>query len=213
MGAPRNQKTLLRLLSGKNRLSAAEKEDILAGVLARVEEPGPIQRRRVLLFSLGGAAAALAVVLIVVIRPRSDSVHRDEGAPGVFASRGGEPAASFEARCAGADGVRTCRAGDKLLFEVAGGSGAEYFSAFARRGDGAVIWYFPAEGESSPALAERAPRGVLDSGFLLGPEHPPGRYTVVGLFSPRPLSRDQVRETVAAPADDVIAVSRELVIE
>lgn len=203
MGAPRNQKTLLRLLSGKNRLSAAEKEDILTGVLARVEEPTPVQRRRALLFSLSGAAAALAVVLIVMIRPGGDE----------FASRGGQPAASFEARCAGADGVRTCRAGDKLLFEVTGGSGAEYFAAFARRGDGAVIWYFPAEGESSPALAERAPRGVLDSGILLGPEHPPGRYTVVGLFSPRPLSRDQVRETVAAPADDVIAVSRELEIE
>jgi hypothetical protein len=204
MDAPRNQRTLLRLLSGKNRLSAAEKADILTGVLARVEEPTPIPRRRVLLFSLGGAAAALALVLIVVIRPRSDE----------FASRGGgEPTASFEARCAGADGVRTCRAGDKLLFEVTGGSGAEYFAAFARRRDGAVIWYFPAEGQVSPALAERAPRGVLDSGILLGPEHPPGRYTVVGLFSPRPLSRDEVRETVAAPADDVIAVSRELVIE
>ena len=203
MDAPRNQKTLLRLLSGKNRLSAAEKEDILAVVLARVEEPTPIQRRRGLLFALAGAAAALAVILTVLIRPRSDE----------FASRGGESAASFEARCAGADGVRTCRAGDKLLFEVTGGPGAEYFAAFARRGDGAVIWYFPAEGQASPALAERAPRGVLDSGILLGPEHPPGRYTVVGLFSPRPLSRDQVRETVAAPADDVLAVSRELVIE
>ena len=209
MSVERNDKTILRLLSGTDRLSGAEKEVILAGVLAAVERRP--RRRRLVALGAAGAVAAAAVVLLLVLRP-------PDRAAGSFTPRGAgdanEAAASFEARCAGAAGPGRCRPGDKLLFEVSAAGSARFFAAFARRGDGTVIWYFPPPGGQSLALGERAPRGVLDAGILLGPEHPPGRYRIVGVFSPRPLSRDQVREAAASgAAGEAVLVSRELVVE
>lgn len=225
MRADRNHKTLLRLLSGKDRLSGAEKEAILADVLAAVEQgaarPGGRERARArrrpgwgIAVASAGAVAAAAIALVLL--PRSP-----DRAPGTFTARGRETdptavAAGFEVRCPGAAAAGRCRAGDKLLFEVSAGGRARFFAALARRGD-TTIWYFPSLGRRSLDLAEHAPRGVLDAGIVLGPEHVPGRYEIVGLFSSRPLSRDEARAAAAGVSPDsageTIRVGRELVVE
>jgi hypothetical protein len=110
-----------------------------------------------------------------------------------FQARGGALVAGPE--LALSCGAPSCRAGARLSFAVRSASGG-YFAAFARRFDGVVIWYFPeANAQSQPVPAGGA-RAVLDRAVLLGPEHLPGHYEVFGVFTARPLTRDELKLAV-----------------
>ncbi len=193
---------LSRLLSGRNRLSRLEKEQILDSVLA---ETAPRRRSRWWFAAVPAVAAALVLVLVLVPSGR--------GAQGDFTARGaGHALGAFEPTCAGG-----CMTGSKMLFDVAGTEGYRYFAAFSQRADGTVLWYFPSSDDAtSIELAQQAGIGVLDRGIVIGREHPAGTYRVFGVFSTEPLTRQQIRErfddvnVTAGPGTSVI--ERELVV-
>lgn len=176
-----------RLLSRRNRLSRIEKEQILAHVLDSVA-PGA-RRRRTAWLALGLGLGAVAAVAVMVV-----SLPSGPGAPDEFTARGGEQPV-FHAHC----GDLPCRAGATLVFEVAPGQSATYFAAFARRGDGTVIWYFPETATgSSKDLSRELERGILRTGIALGPEHTAGDYEITGVFSAQPLDRAAIKALVTA---------------
>lgn len=193
---------LSRLLSGRNRLSRLEKEQILDSVLA---ETAPRRRARWWFAAVPAVAAAVAIVVVLAL----PSQHE----PAEFTARGsGHALAAFEPTCAGG-----CVSGSKILFDVAGTEGYRYFAAFSQRSDGTVLWYFPSsDADTSIDLAQQAGSGVLDRGIVIGSEHPAGTYRMFGVFSTEPLSRQQIRErfddatVTAGPGTSVI--ERELVV-
>jgi len=166
-----------RLLAGRDRLSRLEKEEILDNVL-RASAP---RRSRWWLAAL--PAFALAALVLVLALPRSG------GRGSEFTARGGgKPVATFAATC------NPCTPGGTLLFDTHGTTGFRYFAAFAKRADGTVLWYFPAESGASVDLVSQPTHGVLDRGIVIGPEHAPGTYRVYAVFSNEPLTRQQIRE-------------------
>ena len=185
-----------RLLAGRNRLGRIEKDAILEHVLAEV---APKRQRAWWWFALPAVAIAALAVFFVWPRAEDDA----------FTAKGGAQAtASFAPTC----GAAPCARGGKLLFDLQGTTGYRYFSAFARGGDGTVIWY-----ATSRELATALQSGVLDETVLLGDEHAPGTYRVYGVFSQTPLDKDGIKALFddagrvrAAPGVEV--VEKELVI-
>ncbi len=141
---------------------------------------------------MAGAVAALVLIPLVLSRGDNNSG---------FASRGaGSAIAAFELACS----KDVCQSGDTLVFDVSASAGYQYFAAFAQREDGAVLWYFPEspDGESLD-LRARLREGVLDRGVVLGGDHDTGLYTVFGIFSNDPLSRDAIKARFTEDATDV----------
>ncbi|MEO6775038.1 MAG: hypothetical protein ABI467_18880 [Kofleriaceae bacterium] len=174
-----DDRLLARLLAGRDRLSRSEKDALLDGTLAAV---APRSRIRWPWLALPALAAAVALVMIApwrVSAPSSD-----------FTARGGAaPVAVLHVTCAAG-----CTHGDKLVFDLHGTSAYRYFAAFAKRGDGTVLWYFPAADDATSVdLTTLPPSGVLDRGIVLGAEHPPGTYRIYGVFSHVPLARAAIR--------------------
>ena len=193
-----------RLLSGRNRLSRHEKEQILDHVLGEV---APAPRRARWWFAAMPAVAAAAIVLLVVLAPWRSRQADDFTARGAAHVLG-----AFKPTCA-----HGCGPGDKLLFDLDGTTGYRYFAAFGQRSDGTVLWYFPSsEDATSLDLGRQLGSGVLDQGIVLGREHAAGTYRVFGVFSNEPLTRAQIRERfddqalTAGPGTSVI--EQELVI-
>jgi hypothetical protein len=185
MMAKESDPLLARLLTGEDRLSRPEKEQVLELVLETVAPAQAFWQRRAFgwVLALSGAAALLLVPFALLRSARH----------GTFTAKGGPAAPAMQLLCAGHAPGHAAR-GDKLIFEVARPAGARYFGAFAQRGDGAVIWYFPTTPEGTGLdLALHAGGGVLDTGVVLGPEHTPGSYQVVGVFSDRPLDRNGIK--------------------
>src|SRR5512144_887074 len=116
-----------RLLAGRDQLSRIEKDAILDHVAG-----GATPRRARWWFAAVPALAA-AIVLVVVAPWRSQAPSDDVAARG-----GSRPIAALRVACPTA-----CRPGSKLLFDVHGTTSYRYFAAFAKRGDGTVLWYFP----------------------------------------------------------------------
>lgn len=193
-----------QLLSHKRELSVIEKEEILEEVLDRVAA-----RKRPawtwLAVATCAAAAGIAGLVVAVSQRTLDSG---------FAVRGGPASVDVELAC---QDRAACRQGDLLLFRIHGTSPSSYFSAFARREDGTVIWYFPGAGAKASIALGESSQGVLGRGVRLGPEHVPGRYEVIGLVSPQPLSKEQVRALVeghdATLGREVLIIRRTLVVE
>jgi hypothetical protein len=209
-GALSSKHLIPRLLSGKNRISRVEKDEIFQNVLrATAHRRGSWRWRGALLAVM--AAAAGVVLIPVVLHDRDD---RDSE----FAPRGqGAAVATFGISC-DAKLATTCKRGDKLVFDLSQASGYRYFASFSRREDGTIIWYFPQrpEGESLD-LHRRLTAGVIDLGVVLGEHHRPGRYRVYGVFSDRPLTRRMLRarfdEKAAGRGLDSAVVTRELVVK
>ena len=182
-----------RLLAGRDRLSRLEKEEILDNVLRNATP------RRSRWWFAALPAVALAAVVLVVALPRS----REQSE---FTARGsGKPVATFAASCS------PCTPGGTLVFDVHGTTGYRYFAAFAKRGDGTVLWYFPAESGASVDLVNQPTHGVLDRGIVIGPEHTPGSYRVYAVFSDQPLTRQQIRERFESGGLQI--VEQELVVK
>jgi hypothetical protein len=184
-----------RLLARRDRLGRIEKDAILETVLA-----GVAPRRRARWWLAVAAPVLAAAAVLFVIAPWR---HESE-----FTARGSSrPVATFRATCNGG-----CTRGGKLVFDVYGTTSYRYFAAFAKRGDGTVLWYFPAADGTSLDIAASL-HGVLDQGIVLGDEHPAGSYRVYGVFSDAPLTRAQVRAVFdegARAGTEVVTVDLEV---
>lgn len=179
-----DDRQLERLLSGRDAPSVSEREELFERIYAQTEAG----RRRWLAPALGAALASAAAVVLMFMQLRSP-------ADAEFRARGSGLAMGPELTLACTEGV-TCRPGDKLSLAVhahAHATESTYFSAFARRFDGVVIWYFPEPMGASQALPSGGARAVLDRAVLLGPEHLPGRYEVFGVFTRRPFTRAELK--------------------
>ncbi len=175
-----------RLLSGRNRLSSIEKDDILNNVLRVENQQKPAKFVRWLLAS--GLAAALGGLLLLFYFPQQQA--------GQFTSKGdGLLAQGFSISCLADKGTDTCSQGSKLLFRTWPVTGKPYFSALARAEDGTVIWYFPStDVPTSLDTRTEQVKGVLKQAVMIGVEHGFGSYTVYGLFSAQALSKDEIRD-------------------
>jgi len=175
---------LNRLLTGRDKLSQADKDAVLEGVFARLPQepsasPGPA-------FApwLRWAFAATALLLFVsagyfLFSPSTRSE---------FTSRGEARATrAFSIHCAQDMVEGRCARGGKLLFKV-DPRGARWFAALARSESAAVVWYFEAVEIKDPSAG-----GLLEQGVPLGSEHAPGHWEVIGLFSERPLDKARIR--------------------
>ena len=173
-----DDRLISRLLAGRDQLSRVEKDAILDGALA---DTAPSRRARWGWLIL----PAIALGALLLLPWRSDVPNAD------FAPRGGsQPAVVLHVACAGG-----CAPGAKLLFDVHGTIGYRYFAAFAKRGDGVALWYFPTADNSIGIDLSTVPAsGVLDRGVVLGPEHPAGTYRIYGVFSKTALTRAAIRE-------------------
>jgi hypothetical protein len=205
-----NERTILRLLANRARLSRVEKEDILARVLDGVV---PQPRRRWLGARVfGGALGGLAVVGALLLWLVPTVGHRRIGD---FVARGGSSIAAVRAFCGSDPTGDSCLAGEALFFEVRGAPPSRYFAAFARRADGLVIWYFPeTDAAGSLDLETHIREQALDRQVRLGDEHRPGRYDVSLVFSPSPVSREDVKRWVADPrsASGIVRAQQALVV-
>jgi hypothetical protein len=179
-----------RLLAGRDRLGRIEKDAILDAVLASAAP----KRTPLRWWWLAAPAVAAAAVLVLVLYPR--------GAHDEFAARGSDRAvAVFHPTC----GAAPCALGSKLMFDIHGTTEYRYVAAFAKRGDGTVVWYFAGADIAS------AVSGVLDRGVELDA---PGTYRIYGVFSRDPLTREQIRERfdehTAGPDTAIVTTDLEL---
>ncbi len=188
-----------RLLSGGPGPSVQEKEAIFAKVLKRLDdEPSGPYLRYLSIKVMVPAGVMLAVVMFAFLPMfffRTSPAYRSE-----FLARGnsiGE--ASMRLACKGRDEAilldktPRCHYGDTLIFSLQSPKNESYFSAAALGVDGLLIWYFPSEADSSLAVNRG---GIIGHGIVLGKEHLPGRYRVIGVYSPRPLSREEMRDVI-----------------
>jgi hypothetical protein len=182
---PPDERTVARLLSGRNAPSVLEKEQLFERIYAGVARAP----RRAVWYRLGLAAAGAAVLvgaLWLRVRPAPPAQE--------FAARGAglEATESFRLLCSGA-AITSCKSGSTLGFELFGLAEPRHFAAFARRGDGTVIWYTPPPEGVTAGVAPSASSMLLGQGVSLGREHTPGRYLVYGVFSREPLTRAQIK--------------------
>jgi hypothetical protein len=172
---------LARALAQPGRLSPLEKEALWQRIEAR--RRGGWWRPRVVIPAAGALAAAAVAVIVLVGRP-----DRTE----TFTARG-SASTGLVLRCGADREAGDCRIGDRLAFDF-GAQHGDHVALFARSPSGVVIWYAPAasDGASLP-LATHAATGVLDTVAVLDASYAPGRYEVTAVFSPRPMTRDDVR--------------------
>jgi hypothetical protein len=71
-----------------------------------------------------------------------------------------------------------CHIGDRLVFEVSGAAQGGLLAAYAVAPSGERIWYFPTKDGHLPSVPAAGGRSVVGEAARIGPEHPPGRYTV-----------------------------------
>lgn len=189
-----------RLLSGQDRLAPAERDQVFDQAVARAQGRASVRQGALWLQRLGLATGAAALGTLAFWLAVNAPNPADTDANSGFAHRGADSAAArLSMSCPDAPGPGQCRVGDKLLFEVAAPSDRPFFAAYARRGDGAVIWYFPArENEQSIEVADHHVAGVLERGILLGAEHSVGQYQVTAIFSSQPMTQPLIKRAVAS---------------
>ncbi len=186
--------TAARLISGQDRLSIIEKEQILAAVL----QAKPVGERSLpwgLAMRLGAATAGLLLLVW-------GAWFIADPAPGAFTSRGTSDRGSFALACLGQGSGLHCQRGDRLLFRVSSPAGKPFFSAIAHRSDGLTLWYFPSDEGQSVSVDQNNYQGVLSLGVEIGEDHSPGHFEVLGLFSTRPLNKAQIRARVLSADED-----------
>jgi hypothetical protein len=160
-------------------------------VLARSAPP-----RRRWWFGVVAVTVLSAAGLLLILRPTGSE----------WTARGGGPTPVIQLRCDGAPGE--CRSGDRLRFELLGEAPARYFAAFARRPDGAVIWYIPSEPDGSSVDLEAERDRMVGRQVVLGADHPPGRYEVTVIFSQRGFNRDAIRRALTSGPDPELTLRR-----
>ncbi len=170
--------SLGRLLSGEEGPSVLEKEAVFEAAFQSAQPASQGVRAWGRWLALAGAVATAAVLLVVKLP--------DDG----FQSRGpAKPAVGV--RCLRAGVKAACSPGAKLLFEVRSDK-PRFFSAFSISPGGTAIWYLPSEGEKAQPVLPGAAK-VLKRGYVLGEDHPPGDYTMYGLFTEAPMSKKALK--------------------
>ena len=200
-----------RLLRHKGGLSRVEKERILEKVLADVDRSPPTARRWFTVSLAGVAAVAAAVAVGWWATGRGWRGQEQAGAPEFAVKGGAEP--GFRAYCLGDRGPAPCARGLRLLIDLTVTDALPHFAAFARGHEGTIVWYFP---EREDARSPVAKSGLFTEGILLGDEHAPGTYTIVGVFSQEALTRARVRALFTGAAPSTLAVrvvTKELFVE
>jgi hypothetical protein len=205
---PIDEHDLARLLSGRDRPSVLEKEAVFDAVMREVAPPARPARLRLLL-GLGTACGAAALAaLLWMPAPRSSE--------DAFTARGASAAGVLVAHCGEDAAPRVCVAGQTLGLELEPPAGRPYFALFARRPDGAVVWYFPAPGGVSASVAGQRAGALWSEAAVLAADAPHGEYTLVGVFSARPLSRAQIKalfDAEPSPSAEVTVIERALSVE
>lgn len=186
-----------RLLSGKNQMSRGAKDAIFERV---IQDVAPRRGRRSLYGSAGALVLATAALLLIPKALGGDGTSSEEA----FRSRGkGQPVGALSLSCS-EHGDGACIRGTKLLFDLEGTTGYTHMAALARHTDGTIIWYFPESPEGkSLQLSEHVETGVLDRGVLLGETHQDGDYEVLGFYSKRPFTRDEIKSKFQPGRDTI----------
>lgn len=202
-------KELARLLSGRNEPSVLEKEAAFATLSRLLVSPRSRQRTLAAvlggILSLSGAAAAIAFFLPLASHPPDNEE---------FATRGPtDRSPALRLACIAADTSEVpCRVGGTLTFEVSKvPETARFFAAFARRPDGAVLWYFPEPAGRSMEL--KPTPHLLSQAVRLGAPHVPGDYEVFAVFSSEPMTRAEIKAALGTnltPTGPVVLVKRRL---
>ena len=187
-----------RLLSGRTEMSAPEKDAILEAVLEQVTGERPVAVRS----PVWALAAAGAFVLILAIGlPLGLGWFDPDPRPGTdLVARGvGQKPFGFKAICDAAGG---CKPGATLIFRVQAPAKRPWFSAFGRRPDGVVAWYFPPTPQQRSTDTRTAVAGgVLPTGVVLAADHPAGPVTIHGQLCSQPLGRPQIRAVYEGNVD------------
>ncbi len=202
---------LARLLSGRDRPSVLEKEQMLEHIEQEVEREQAASRPRVALriAAWGAPLAAAAALALWWFAPAREpelaargTAHAPQVAPPV--------AASLSVRCLRSGAPAPCRRGGALGFVLAGVGERRHFAALSVRADGTVLWYLPAPSERSLELSPGAGEQAVERLIELGDEHAEGHYAVYGVLSDGPLTRAQVRAALgpAREGDGSVTVLR-----
>lgn len=181
-----NNRQLVRLLSGKDRLSIIEKEQQFEQIWRRVQ---PARKSRIGFWTaLAAASSAATLALVLFFFYPTDRLEPE------FTARGTEQTIpSFTLDCVDRESPGICRPGSKLSFTLESTDKDSYFSAFARRSDNTIIWYYPDRAGNGLFVSSSPDRLLLRQGIRLGQEQPPGKYEVFGIFSDHPLTRDDIK--------------------
>ncbi len=193
-----------RLLSGEDRLTSREKEEILEGIFAKVAPaPPPARSGWPLRRWASGvlALAAMGAIGAAVVLSRRPPELTARGARG--------PAPAFELSCVDASlRPAACERGARLVFWISPGR-FRAFAVVALSPEGKTFWYFPSgEHGKSAILDDTEAAGPLKQVAMLDDRHAPGDYAVYGVFSLEPLSKEQVRRAVERPEEQGAAVVR-----
>src|SRR5262249_47737614 len=145
------------MLSG-GRLGRPAQERVLDRVMATVEAPARVARRKRILaiaFGTGSVAAVAAAALLFVGRSPSSSAYlASKGVPG--ADGGIEPV------CEG--GTASCRIGERLFFRADASESRRWLAVFAERTDEGTatrIWMFPGADGVAPEIPVAPEAAVL----------------------------------------------------
>ncbi len=213
----RRTNALMRLLSGRDRLSPPEKEAIFEAVIDSLGRPAR-KAARARWFALG-IGVALTLALVIAIRPGKPTLPGDlavaEDGDTLVARGADDVGPQLTVLCGDRPLVGGCSRGNLLGFEVAGMGEHRYVAMFATRPDGAVIWYTPsATDAATPALAIDGDLALVPQRVELGPEHVPGRYGITAVFSPESLTRADAKAVVQGERrPGVTIVEREMVVQ
>jgi hypothetical protein len=197
-----------RLLAGRDQLSVREKEQALERVLARTARhtPGAAMLPR-MIPRWGFAFAGLALLVPVVL-----FFARSRWQGELTARGGGALAPTFEVSCLSGSGeTASCTRGDRMVFWISPGR-FRAFAALALAPDGKTLWYFPNdESATSVDLAGSKWPGMLGRAAVIDGSHVPGSYSLYGVFSSEPLSKEQIRRAIQnAGSPGVVVVRRAL---
>jgi len=193
--------TLHMLLAGE-KLSGAQREQILGDVLAQRAKP-PFARIAAWSAAVLVPAAAALVLFLVVRNPHVDGSSSGDALTGKGAS-----GAVLRARCADRPEAR-CVRGDKLIFEVDGDAEGGLLASYAD-GPAGRIWYFPSADGHLASVPAAPGLKIVRELARIGDEHRPGRYTLHILLLERPATQ---REIVAGAARARASASLPLEVE
>lgn len=196
---------LNRLLAGRDELTQSDKDAVLDEVLGQIAaepaaHPAPAFAPwlRWALVGLGVLLVAAPASYWLASRKPADQFTARGGGSGGGAGPG------FSVRCAQDMAEGRCALGGKLLFRVEP-DGARFFSALSVDEAGAAVWYF-----TGLSLQDLPADGLLGVGVTIDAAQGVGRRQVVGVFTDRAPSKEEIRALLDKPAPGAALVRRPL---
>jgi hypothetical protein len=189
-----NRRERLDRLLARGHLAGSARERILEGALREAGAAAPWYMRRWVWSVSVPALAGGALVAALTMR----------AGPAAMRAKGSASGATVSLECTrGADDV--CSRQGMLLFRVEPRPDRAYIAAYAQPlGGGERTWFFPPARDANEPTIEPSPAPqILRQGVQLR-SVPQGRYDVVVVLSPRPITR----EDAVAPAGDGLVALR-----